>query len=316
MVADAGWEESDLSIELEGLREGLDAARDALEHALRRLDELDDEAVRTREGVGAVEARTADTEVALRDLTGLLKRLDARVEWLERNIRLSENAPVVELDDVQPALVRLAADAESGLVGQYELLAGPVRDRLRQEIDRHADAGREHAGQLQAALAASLTMAHTGYPGAEHASAIRDFRVAVAAMDAAAAAVTQTAAGARQARQSLAQDDDRRDREAGRIAAGDQAHRQLLAVLRRRLADAVGEGALLPTWFTTVLGPIPPADDTRDWMDTGTELLAYRVSYQVSDPVVALGFEPSEQDSPRRKEWHHRLKRQLRERQR
>jgi hypothetical protein len=294
-VTDRSWEESDLSIELQRLREGLETTRDALGHALDRLDDLDDEAVRTRDGIGAVETRAADAEVALRDLSGLLKRLDARVEWLERNIRLSESAPVVELDDVHPGLIRLAADAESGLVEEFALLAAPARDRLQQEIDRHARAGRQHAGQLQAALAASLSVAHSAYPGEEHAGA-----------------VTDTAAAARQARQLLAQDDARREEVTDRIAAGRQAQEQLVAVLRRRLADAVGEGALLPTWFTTVLGPIPPADDTREWMDTGTDLLAYRVSYQVSDPVVALGFEPSEADSARRREWHHRLKRLLR----
>ena len=310
------WEETDLSVELQQLRSGLDELHAAMLDAGRRVGDLEEEALQSRDVVSGLEGRTGDIDAALRDLSGLLKRLDARVEWLERNIRLSDTAAVVELDDAHPGLVRLAAEAESGLSAQHELLAAAARERLQEAIERHAAAGRQHAGQLQAALAASLTVADTAYPGEEHAEAVEVFRTAVSAMDAAAGAVTANAADARESVQRLQQDDERRDELADRIAAGRSAWQQLLAILRRRLADAVGEGALLPTWFTTVLGPIPPADDTREWMEVGTELLAYRVSYQVSDPVVALGFEPSERDSARRRDWHHRLKRHLRDIQR
>jgi chromosome segregation ATPase len=310
------WEDSDLSVELQRLRSGLDDVHRAVEHALGRLDDLDDEAVRARKSLGAIQARAGDTDAALRDLTGLLKRLDARVEWLERNIRLSETASVVELDDVHADLLRLARTAETGLAAQQELLSQAARQRLTQAIDLHAEAGREHTGQLQVALAASLGVAETPHAGTEHAEAIQAFRSAVDAMDAAASAVRSSAGDAREAAQHLEHDDALCEQRADVIATGRQAWTRLQALLRRRLADAVGEGALLPTWFTTVLGPIPAAADTREWMEVGTELLAYRVSYQVSDPVVALGFEPTEQDSARRRAWHHRLKRQLREIQR
>jgi hypothetical protein len=100
------------------------------------------------------------------------------------------------------------------------------------------------------------------------------------------------------------------------IAAGERAWEALQAALRVRVADAVGEGALLPAWFTSVLGPIPPAEDTRSWMEAATDLLAYRVTYGVDDPASALGPEPAVEASARRRAWHQQLRRRLRDLQR
>jgi hypothetical protein len=49
-------------------------------------------------------------------------------------------------------------------------------------------------------------------------------------------------------------------------------------------------------------------------MNTATSLLAYRVTYEVVDPVVALG-EPAH-DDPRREKWHRDLERRLAKRRR
>jgi FdhD protein len=119
-----------------------------------------------------------------------------------------------------------------------------------------------------------------------------------------------------EAAERLGLDEELRRAHAHVIDDGERAWAHLLARLRGRVAEAVGEGALLPAWFTTVLGPIPPAEDTRDWMEAATHLLAYRVTYGITDPVVALGSEPGEGHTARRRAWHQQLKRQLRDLQR
>lgn len=56
--------------------------------------------------------------------------------------------------------------------------------------------------------------------------------------------------------------------------------------------------------FVTVLGPMPPKRSVNEWMDTATDLLAYRIIYGVIDPVVALGAKPDGRRQSRRTAWH------------
>ncbi|MFI9630816.1 hypothetical protein [Streptomyces sp. NPDC052042] len=64
-------------------------------------------------------------------------------------------------------------------------------------------------------------------------------------------------------------------------------------------------------WFVTVLGPVPPAHKTQEWMDLATEVLAYRVTYEITDQAVALGSAPDAY-VPRRTEWHREITKDLR----
>jgi hypothetical protein len=50
----------------------------------------------------------------------------------------------------------------------------------------------------------------------------------------------------------------------------------------------------------------PPAE-AADWLQAGTDLLAYRTTYGITDPVVALGSAPSSDSSSRRVTWHSKL---------
>lgn len=77
------------------------------------------------------------------------------------------------------------------------------------------------------------------------------------------------------------------------------------------MADAVSTRALLPTWFVTVLGSAPPARETQKWLETATQVLLYRLTYDVTEQVVALGNKPSDTDRHRR-EWHDQLIKDLR----
>jgi hypothetical protein len=54
-----------------------------------------------------------------------------------------------------------------------------------------------------------------------------------------------------------------------------------------------------------------PPSTAGDWIETGTELLAYRATYGITDAVVALGPAPDRTES-RRWSWHSRLNNRLR----
>jgi hypothetical protein len=99
----------------------------------------------------------------------------------------------------------------------------------------------------------------------------------------------------------LARDDGLRQGHAGAIAAGEQAWTTLTTRLRTRLVDTIDRGELLPVWFDTVLG-MPPPPEADAWLQAGTELLANRTTYGVSDSVVALGPVPNADASRRRRD--------------
>ena len=81
--------------------------------------------------------------------------------------------------------------------------------------------------------------------------------------------------------------------------------------LRTRTDDAIRDAQLLPAWFTIVLGAHPPARDTEAWLRTAVDIVAYRMTYHVTDPTVALGREPSH-EQPHRQSWYYTLGDQIR----
>jgi hypothetical protein len=309
--------DDDLGSILDKMRGDIDDIAGAVEFLPERLKGLDGHVDAMRRSVRQLEAQAADADSSVRELGALVKRLDARVEWLERNIRLHDpSAVVVELDDVPPDVIQLAEIAERGHVAQSNLLSAAARSGLEAAVEAHAVAVRGHAQHLDVALSASRTLADTPVGEEEHLEAITEFRASVTAMDEARKRSKDLAREAVEAAERLGLDEELRRAHAHVIDDGERAWAHLLARLRARVAEAVGEGALLPAWFTTVLGPIPPAEDTRAWMDAATGLLAYRVTYAVTDPIVALGAEPSDRHSQRRRAWHQQLKRLLRDLQR
>ena len=95
------------------------------------------------------------------------------------------------------------------------------------------------------------------------------------------------------ARARLAADDEYRRAHSATITEGEQAKAVLHRKLRQRITDAIGDRALFPAWFTTALGYSPPADGTTQWIAAATELTAYRITYAITDPAVALGPRPT-----------------------
>jgi hypothetical protein len=81
--------------------------------------------------------------------------------------------------------------------------------------------------------------------------------------------------------------------------------------VRTTLAESLGASVLPPVWFTTALGITPPRRNAEDWLDTATEVIAYRITYRVTDPVLALGAPPNP-STPNQYQRHQKLAGQLR----
>ena len=278
-----------------------------------RLTDLDNRLREIGMAMRDLEVRVADQDATVRDAAAVLKRLNARVEWLERNIRLQAVTDEAQLDDIGPEEIRLAEIAETGQSEQAGLLSGSARSGLESAVQAHASALEAHTRHRGQAIEACRTLAGTFWSDEQHRQAATRFQQE--RQDAAAAkdSIRQLAGPALRASQQLSDDEDRHRAVADVVALGEQAWTTLNQLLRARLAEAVGSGALLPSWFTGVLGPIPPAQDTRAWMEAGTALLAYRVTYAVSDPIMALGSRPHAGAGSRQLSWYDSLTRQLRD---
>lgn len=87
---------------------------------------------------------------------------------------------------------------------------------------------------------------------------------------------------------------------------------KLRRALHTKLQQAVDSGAVLPVWFSTVLGPGPPAHATEQWVKTAVDVLAYRAIFGVSDQIVALGPENGpDSDGAIQRSWRHTVAQQL-----
>lgn len=264
-----------------------------------------------RASLTQVERRSQDTELTAQDLAALMKRLSARVEWLERNVRLQAEAPEAELDVLDRRELELAQIAEAGHLAKAGLLQAANRSSLEAAVSAHAAVTRQNTHHREAALLASEVLADTHHDDPRHAAAVEDFEIAVAGLNETRLRMQTLTAPALEAAHLLALDEENQLAVADVMTEGEQAWTALQARLRARIADAVGGGALLPGWFTAVLGPMPAAQDTRAWMEVATSLLAYRATYSVTDPFLALGAPPTDRENPRRRAWYHQLRRQF-----
>jgi hypothetical protein len=308
--------DNDLTFTVRQLRNDVDDLGLAIEHLPDRLHSLDGSLDDVRTALRQVQTRSVEVEATTHDLSALVKRLDARVEWLERNIRLQAAAAEVELDDVDQTEVELAQVAEAGHVARAELLSPSARSALEAAVAAHAEAVRTQFHHRDVALAASEVLVETVREDRRHVDAATEFRAAVAGRDQARRRSRELAAPALEAAAVLKVDEEQQLAVADVLAQGEHAWAALQSRLRTRVADAVGEGALLPAWFTSVLGPMPSAQNTGAWMDVATSLLSYRVTYGVTDPLVALGRAPAEAETARRRAWYQQLRRQFGELQR
>ncbi|MGW7520418.1 hypothetical protein ACWGJ2_33040 [Streptomyces sp. NPDC054796] len=302
--------------------DGFDTRIDDLERGLRRVrdtlgdtDNLDHELHTLRESVDdaedTVNTLSSDLRAELRGIKGTLQRLRSRIQALETHAATGPDAPEADLDTYSPEHHELAAAASRRRYARADLLDPAQRSALRQQITAYHNALAQRDGHRTSAVDAAGVLARTPYRSDTHHQARTRFLSAVSQEEAAAQRLPALAARAEEAREALAQDEELSRTAQPDLEAGARAHKKLEGILRTRLADAVRERARLPVWFVTVLGPLPPARGTREWMDLAVDVLTYRLAHSVTDPVVALGPEPRTDAGLSRIAWHQELAGQL-----
>ncbi|GAA4658646.1 hypothetical protein GCM10023347_07430 [Streptomyces chumphonensis] len=256
---------------------------DDLDYTLRSLkDSIEDLEATAERLESELDDHTSDTERAL-------KKLTARVRLLENLAQPAEGAPTADLDTIDAAWKELAAAAQRGAEAAAGLLTDAARQVHQGAINRHRETEQRRRDAQQRAIAAAKTLATATHTERAHKKAASDFTTALTAEDSARANLGALAAEANTARLALQADDRRRREAAPAIADGKKASRKLALTLRTRLARVLADRAVLPVWFVTVLGPAPPADATQEWLDLAVDVLVYRITHQITDPVVALG---------------------------
>ncbi|MFB6756295.1 hypothetical protein ACFCX6_35855 [Streptomyces sp. NPDC056353] len=287
-------EVEDLDYELRDIRSGIRSLEDDLSTVRNDLTELDDD----------VRGHIQDTDQSLKRLTG-------RVQALEAHLLAAGGAPLADFDTIDPEWKKLARTASHGWHVRSGLLPRHQREAHRLKVREYEGAVAERDEHRDKVVEAAGILASQPRTSREFKQAVMDFgmsRTLAASHDQRA---RQLAGPAQTAQAALAQDDTLRQAKASLIEQGDKAERKLNWLLRGRLADAIRDRALLPMWFVTVLGPVPPAHKTQEWMDLATQVLAYRVTYGITDHAVALGPAPNEY-VPRRTEWYGELTKDLR----
>lgn len=284
----------DLESELHSIRREVSSADDKADEVRSSLEELDDD----------VRSHIADTERAL-------KKLTARIQLMEANLAAADKMPQADFDAFPPSWRTLADLAGRAREARQALLSDRERTTQDSRIRAHTEAVKERDGQYAQVLAAANILATTSYSSRAHQQAGRDFATARSQADHYTRQVNNLAAPARNAQVALTKDSETRARDAELLAEGAQARKKLHWQLRTRISEAIRDRALLPMWFVTVLGPVAPARDTEEWLEAATAVLAYRVTYEITDQVLALGEEP-EGYEPARQRWRREISEDLR----
>jgi hypothetical protein len=310
-----GWDDGGvghLAARLRDLDETVDAVVSELPTLVQAVARIDDEVDRLQAERTETGSALSRHDQQLRELSAAVRRLSTQVSWIEQHIRSSGAAQSVILDRPDPELDALAASAESGRRAWEGLLSTFARTSLETTVATHRDAVAQHRAAVGELLETCATLAETDPDEPADVQARTVYRHARASLISAEQRIAEVSHHAQAGRATLAEDDRVRERTRSTIADGEQAQARLLTRVRTRLATAVGEGALLPPWLTTPLGPMPPADVAQRWMDVAAGLIAYRITYGVDDAENALGQLPEPAPDHRRR-WHEDLRRGVRE---
>jgi chromosome segregation ATPase len=277
--------------------------------AVARIDDEVDRLQSERTETGSALSRH---DQQLREVSAAVRRLSTQVSWIEQHIRSSSGVQSVTLDRLDPELSALAASAEAGRRAADGLLSRFARTALESTVTTHRDALARRRAAADELIDACAALVDSEPDEPAHRKARSSYQRARDALVAAERQLAELGDEPRTGRVRLAEDDQVRARTRSTISDGEQAQSRLLTRLRTKLATAVGEGALLPAWLTTPLGPMPPADGAQRWMDVAAGLIAYRITYGVEDEHNALGELPEPVPDHRRR-WHEDLRRGVRE---
>lgn len=296
----------------------LDNAVDELRNDLRRLDdrvdaELNDLRTDHDTQLSRITDDLADATATADSAATAVKKLADRVEWLSRHVRLGHGATEADLDSVGGDTARDLAAAAAGRQAAATLLTADRRRALQATVDVAEATKRRWQDTTEAVVTHSrgvaITPADASRPTAFRDAASR-YRAAVTAYRTTTADRRSTTTAADRARDILTTDDQQLAAAQPTITAGETADTRARTRLRTRIADALSSEALLPEWFVITLGFRPTnGTATSTWMDLATDVLAYRITYNITSHTDALGPHPT--DDPERTRWHQRVRRSL-----
>jgi DNA repair exonuclease SbcCD ATPase subunit len=269
------------SLNLPELSSTVEEVEGNLDHLTGRVDDARDD--------------LAQHQRQVEELTRTVNKLKSSMQWIERHLRSSDTTPVVDLDTISQDLRTAAYQAEAGESAESELLDDTTVHMLTSHVQQH-DRALEHFHTTSAALltaADELTQLDWADESADLAR--MDYQQARTAWAKARDRLRSTTAMATKARETLAEDQTRRDANADVIAQGQKASATLYTRLRTRIADAVLDDILMPHWLHESLGapPTSVAEKTK-WIDVATRILAYRITYEDQHPRVAISELPAD----------------------
>ena len=241
-----------------------------------------------------------------------VKSLAGAVAWIERRIRADDNLTPVDLDTADATMHGLALRAERGRESQDALLDEHQRAGHTHRITAYQELRTSISDSTFRALDHCRVLAATDFADPRHVDAGLGFMQERRTIDTAKARTASVKRAAAESQQALDHDDEQRGVHGPHVMTGDAARSTFDSRIRDRISTALRDGALMPIWFTTVLGHQPPADITEQWLRTATSLLAFRITYTITDPIVALGAPPAAGDTDRRATWYHELDRAMR----
>jgi hypothetical protein len=217
-------------------------------------------------------------------------RIEGECQLLEGLLRREKGDVPVDLDAVPAAFRALVEDVREAERIRSALLDDDARTAHHRQIKVFEDRGRELAETRQRALEASHALA-VGKAGSwAFRKAAARYRAARAGLD-----EQETALAAARTTRDAAERELRRDatqQQAFRAHPGASVADRLAAHVRDRIDAAVVEYELFPAWFVTELGHRPPVARAAEWRAAAIQLVLYRITYEVTDVVVALGPKP------------------------
>ncbi|WP_327348986.1 hypothetical protein [Streptomyces europaeiscabiei] len=303
-LRDLDYRVDDLDTEHQSLKSKFGYTED-LDYELRDIrsdiSECDDKIDKVDEELGD---RVTDTEQTI-------KRLTQHVRLLEGQLKMSGGLPPADLDSFTADQRALARTMEQGWKARSLLLGDHDRRTHQARVRHHQETEDKHLAALAAAVDAVGAFTASRYGTTEHHEAADRLHTATADEVRLRQDLARQAPYLEEAAEALADDTSTRADKQPVMSAGDRAEKRLMLAMRSRLADAISSRSLLPAWFVAVLGAAPPARATDQWLETATRVLLYRLTYDITDQVVALGPEPSEA-SRRRRSWYEQLSKDLR----
>ncbi len=191
---------------------------------------------------------------------------------------------------------------EAGHQARSLLLSEDRRRELVAAVTEHRESTELVRSQRDRALTAAERLADTGYGSADHRAAGAEFRSARSRM---AAAESRVQSVSSRAGCPPSAEPGRRgeDRVGGHHRRGGRAWTALQTRLRTGWRRRWGRRPCCRRGSPPRWGRCAPADDTERWMETAADLVAYRITYRVGDPVVALGQRPGEGAGVRQRLW-------------